>query len=58
MAALLSDQNDDIRLNAVAALGEIGRETSMHYLKNLRHDSDERIRRNVAAILDEIAIDF
>ncbi|MCG8016776.1 MAG: HEAT repeat domain-containing protein [Candidatus Thiodiazotropha sp. 'RUGA'] len=58
LAPLLSDSHVEIRFNAMAAMGEIGGAACVHYLENHRYDSDERIRRSVAAILYELEADF
>ncbi|MBV2120518.1 MAG: HEAT repeat domain-containing protein [Candidatus Thiodiazotropha sp. (ex Ctena orbiculata)] len=58
LAPLLSDSHVEIRFNAMAAMGEIGGATCVHYLENHRYDSDERIRRSVAAILYESEADY
>ncbi|MEW8256027.1 MAG: HEAT repeat domain-containing protein [Candidatus Thiodiazotropha taylori] len=58
LAPLLSDSHVEIRFNAMAAMGEIGGAACVHYLENHRYDSDERIRRSVAAILYELEADY
>ncbi|MCG7949237.1 MAG: HEAT repeat domain-containing protein [Candidatus Thiodiazotropha taylori] len=58
LAPLLSDSHTDIRFNTIAAMGEIGGAACVHYLENHRYDSDERIRRSVAAILYELEADY
>ncbi|MBW9259317.1 MAG: HEAT repeat domain-containing protein [Candidatus Thiodiazotropha sp. (ex. Lucinisca nassula)] len=58
LAPLLSDSHADIRFNAMLAMGEIGGAACVDYLQNHRYDSDERIRRNVAAILHELEAEY
>jgi HEAT repeat protein len=57
LAGLLSDADVEVRQRAVSALGDIGGEGAKSYLLQARYDPQERIRRNAAWVLSEMALE-